>query len=589
MQTNYNQISFSSLTAAFLAIGIFKSLNAYLNSLKIKNKKQVKNTKQIELWINSYTSFNSVVSFVGFTTETYYYGARLLINLVAISIGYIFSFFILQPFFYDVDVKSPYEYMHKRYGNRLICRIISSFVGIVFHISFTTLFLWANATILSTIFPDLSLSISIIIIGSVSLLFAISGGLLQSMYTNSFQMIIFVFGITSALCLALIMPEGELDYYWNQAKNDNRLNFIVSSNDLSTRYTVWNQLFSLPIPWCGFHGLLVPNINRYKQIKPRKNSSIFIISNLPVMFIINTIAVFCGILSYITFFNCDPYLSNQIQNKNQIASFFLITAINKKLPSVAGLCLSALFVQGLVQHSFGISLSAQIFINEIINPISMHKTEKNLQQVTLNIIKPILVIIIGILSIFYSLSFQYVKNSILSLFFIFNNSINSPLFALFLLSMFNPYANHVGAFSSFIIALGINFWLGISAVTTAMSNPKSQEFIQNITQCSNLSEFRFVNANATYKPENQTLFYLYSISSIWYCLFSLLFILIFGSIFSLLYSLITKRRWDLDENFKKERLKYLFSFKKNFVFKNCIKINKYEIDSEINEFTGTRL
>ena len=62
-------------------------------------------------------------------------------------------------------------------------------------------------------------------------------------------MIIFIFGVTSTLCLALLMPGNALSSYWNQAKNNSRLNFIISSSDLTVRYTVWNQLFSLPIPW----------------------------------------------------------------------------------------------------------------------------------------------------------------------------------------------------------------------------------------------------------------------------------------------------------------------------------------------------
>lgn len=592
MEIDSNQISFCCLTSGFLALGAFKSLKAYLNSLKTKNKKTIKDPKQIEVWINSYSSFNSVVSFIGFATETYYYGSRLLINLVAISMGYIVAFLILQPFFYDMGVKTPYEYLQKRYGNRLICRTTSAFIGIIFHISFSTLFLWANATILSTIFPDLNLSTSIIVIGCISVVFAISGGLLQSMYINSFQLIIFLFGILSALCIASILPGDAFSYYWKMAQTNNRLNFIVTSGDLTVRYTIWNQIFSLFIPWCGFHGLLIPNVNRYKQIKPKLNSRIFIISQLPIMFIINTVAVFCGVFSYITFYNCDPYLSDQLQNKNQIASYFLIRVINQKLPSVAGLCLSSLFVQGIMQHSFGISLTVQIFINDIINPILMAKWKRNLKLISLNILKPILVILIGILSILYSISFQYVKNSILSLFFLFNNSINSPLFALFLLSMFNPYANHFGALSSFIIVLGINFWLGISAVTTSIANPKSQEFIQNTSGCSNSSVIKFVNTSVTYTPDNQTLFYLYSISSIWYCLFSLVFILIFGSLNSLLYSLIMKRKVDLDDSYKTEREKYLFSFKKNFYLKRCKNKKKFyscEINSEDKEFMDTQL
>ena len=585
METNYNQISFCSLTAGFLALGAFKSFSAYLSTFKTKNKKPVKNPKQIELWLNSYTSFNSVVSYVGFVTETYYYGSRLLINLVAISIGYIVSVIILQPFFYDMGVKTPYEYLQKRYSNRLICRCLGAFVAILFHISFSTLFLWANATILSSVFPELSLSTSIIVIGAVSLVFAISGGVIQSMYINILQFIIYIFGVLAALIIATLIPGNAIGYYWNLAKENNRLNFIVTAGDLNTRYTIWNQIFSLPIPWCAFHGLLIPNVNRYKAINSKSKSSIFLISNLPIMFIVNSIAVLIGVFCYIIFYNCDPYLSEKYQNKNQIASYFLIKVLDEKLPSVAGLCLSSLIVVGIMQHSFGISLVGQIFINDIINPIAVEKFKRSLSQFALNIIKTSLVFIIGVLSIFYSMSFQYVRNSILSLFFLFNNSINSPLFALFILSMFNPYANHVGALSSLFITLGINFWLGISAVTI---NSKSQEFIQNTNGCNSSSSLRSL-VNNTSININGTLYYLYTISSIWYCLFSLLFITIFGSLISLLYALLVKRRIDLDNN-NNELKQYLFNFQKNFVFKICKskKKNDTNINSE-NEIMDTQL
>ena len=70
------------------------------------------------------------------------------------------------------------------------------------------------------------------------------------------------------------------------------------------------------------------------------------------------------------------------------------------------------------------------------------------------------------------------------------------------------------------------------------------------------------NRNITYSPDNEVLFYFYSLSPIWYSLFSLLFVTIFGSLISLIYSLIVKKTVDLDENYAFERKQYLFNFKK---------------------------
>ena len=550
-----NQISFLCLASAFLTLGACKSFIEFLSLLRTNEIKKIKkDPKQFEVLINSYSSFNSVITYVGFVTETYYYGARVLMNIVAASIGYIISLILLQPLFYDLQVKSPYEYLQKRYANRIMCRWVSAFVGVIFHVSYSTLFLYGNATVLSTVFLECDLTISIITIGCISALFAIFGGFLQSVFVNFFQLLLFLFGALSALSIAIELPGDKLNYYWNKAKEDNRLNFIVTNHDFRTRYTVWNQLFSLPIPWCAFHPILVPNFTRFKQIKSKSCSNIFFISHLPIMFIINSIAVFTGIFCYITFYDCDPYLSKAFSNKNQLASYFLITVLNEKLPCIAGIFLASLFVYAIMQYTFGIKLCGQIFIDDILEPIVKSKINEKL----LDFIKSILVLSMTALTVFFSLALKNMDRSIASFFFIFNISINSPIAALFFLSIFNPYANHIGAFSSFLINLSINIWLLIGALTSTL---KSQSLIQSTNGC-NTTNLIASNRNITYSPDNEVLFYFYSLSPIWYSLFSLLFVTIFGSLISLIYSLIVKKTVDLDENYAFERKQYLFNFKK---------------------------
>ena len=103
------------------------------------------------------------------------------------------------------------------------------------------------------------------------------------------------------------------------------------------------------------------------------------ISHLPIMFIVNAAAVFCGIFIYITFHDCDPYLSQKIINKNQIATYFLITVLDEKLPSVAGFSLAVLFAYGIMQHAFGLHFSAHLFITDILKPLYAIKNKEVLK------------------------------------------------------------------------------------------------------------------------------------------------------------------------------------------------------------------
>lgn len=241
------------------------------------------------------------------------------------------------------------------------------------------------------------------------------------------------------------------------------------------------------------------------------------------------------------------------------------------MPSLSGLIFASIIYYSVVQHSIGMNLCADTIIKEIIQPLFL-----NVNKAT---IKLGLNVVLGFGSILYAISFQFVRNTMISLFFIFNNSLNSPILGIYLLSVFNPYANHVGALLAFILNLCINAWLALGALI--FSRTKSQEFPLASISCeselihnrnytlissymaSNSSIFN-TNQPTTYYPENKFLYSMYSIAPIWYCIFSVLFNLVFGSIFSLLYSLLRTGTLDADKEFKNERRKYMYFYR----FKN---------------------
>ncbi|RMZ93542.1 sodium-coupled monocarboxylate transporter 1, partial [Brachionus plicatilis] len=244
-----------------------------------------------------------------------------------------------------------------------------------------------------------------------------------------------------------------------------------------------NQSISLSIPWTCFHSLLLPNFIRYRNIPGKQRSRFLLISNFPFMVFINFILLISGgIFCFVYFYACDPIASQKLVHKNQLGTYWIYNVLSEHVPSFAGLTFASIIAYSVVQHSMGLSLCGHTIVCEIIKPMILdffHSFKDN--DSIVHWTKITCIVTLGILSTGVSIGFRYLQNSMLSLFFIFNNTIHSPILALFFLSAFNPYANDVGAMLALVCNLAINFWLALGGVF--FSRLKSQEFAPDISQC----------------------------------------------------------------------------------------------------------
>lgn len=518
---------------------------------------------------------------VGSLAESYYFGIRMYSNIFAVLLGYVYAFFLVLPLTTNLDesIKTPYQYFERRYGSRKYVRIITAFAGMIFYFSFLTLYLWGCTIMISTIIPQLPLYASTIILGIYSVLGSIIGGYTQSTRINVFQFSLVLCGLILACLFTIKKAQDFIDFgaFFDLAAANNRTDFFDERVDLTTRYTVLNQLISLTIPWTCIHSLLLPNFMRYRSIKGTGlKRSLAVISNFPFMVLINSVLLVAGsMIVFLYFLGCDPLSSGKIVNKNQTGSFWIFLIFDEYAPTFTGIFFSSIVCYSVVQHSNGIALCANTIYCEILNPV-LQVTKIRLREHTIKIFKMILTIFLGLFSILYAIGFQFVKNTSLSLFFIFNNSTNSPILGLFFLSAFNPYANHVGAMTAFVINLCINYWWAMGHLNL-YSNTGSQSSLQTTALCDrdtfqnltaatyDLSQmdnpYNISEAEPPFYPENQVVYFFYTMAPIWYCMFSLLFNLIFGSLFSFIYSLIKSKSFDVDSDFKEERKQYLYIYK----------------------------
>jgi hypothetical protein len=153
---------------------------------RIKKETNLRRYQFVKTLINYSMSFNSAFLIVGSLSEAYLYGVRMVGNIISVSLGYVYAFFIVMPFIYslDDDIQTPFDYFAKRFRNSKLVRAIVTSVAMFFYWFFLTLYLWGSSVLLTTLIPRSPLYLSSIILGAFSIIGGVIGGFTQSTKTS---------------------------------------------------------------------------------------------------------------------------------------------------------------------------------------------------------------------------------------------------------------------------------------------------------------------------------------------------------------------------------------------------------------------
>jgi len=502
----------------YYSISIVKLVNfkASKQSVDITSSETDHSRKQlVRLILQAICSFNSIIVFIGLVSETYFFGAFVLGNSFGISIAFFICAIFILPVVKNLDpsISSPFEYLQKRYSDKVYIRVISSLAGLVFYFTFMTLYLTGSAVILGSLVPELPDWSPELIIGFVLLIGGLLGGYQQFLTVILIQMALIIIGLLVASIITLVSEtnvNNSLSDIWNVAANFEKAKFVKTEINFATRYTIWNQMFSLPLPWCVMHLFTLKNFKQIRQMKNIKTGRMVLLFSIPVVILANFIPVISGIMCFIFFIDIYPFKLDTLKNKNQIATYWIIFTLGETVPWLTGVVFASLIANSLIQHSTGMNACANVIINDQIKPIFRIRNSTFKYE---NRLRIFLVVFLEISSIALSRLINYLGNSLISLFYWINNAINAPFFGLLLLAFFNPYSNHFGASISFVLCLGITSWLAIGSIMyNRADNIKNARTFLNLNKTFvhtvNLSRFEP-------QPTEHIIYQSYSIATIW--------------------------------------------------------------------------
>ncbi|MGJ3235723.1 sodium:solute symporter [Marivirga sp.] len=246
-------------------------------------------------------AYNSGMGFIQF-----YFGLPLAMIILSIWV---------LPIFYKLKVYTAYEYLESRFD--LKTRILGAFLFLIQRGLAAGITIYAPAIILSTIL-GWPLVYTTVIIGSLVIIYTVSGGTKAVSQTQKHQMIVMMGGmIVAGLFVVKLLPEDiGLTEATKLAGHLGKLELINTELDLENRYTLWTGLLGGLFVALSYFGTDQSQVARYLSGKSLTESRLGLMFNgllkIPMQFII----LFIGALVFVFYqFNQAPVFFNEAAKK----------------------------------------------------------------------------------------------------------------------------------------------------------------------------------------------------------------------------------------------------------------------------------
>ncbi|KAK7501550.1 hypothetical protein BaRGS_00007354, partial [Batillaria attramentaria] len=264
--------------------------------------------------------------------------------------------------------------------------------------------------------------------GVVVTFYTTLGGMKAVLWTDTFQAIVMLTGLLAVIIQGSIVTGG-FARAWDVASQRGRIAFDDFSADPSTRHSFWSVVVGGGTAWISLYGVNQAQVQRALSCPTVKKAKIALW--LLPLFVMDILADY---------------------------------------PSVPGIFVACVASGSLSTLSSGFNALSAVTMKDFVLPYCC----PNLSDSTTTIWTRITVVMFGGITMILAYLVSQL-DGVLQVAISVHGILNGPLFGLFLLGMFFPWANSVGAFVGCLSSVAFMGWIGIGAfvhkVRTATPSP----------------------------------------------------------------------------------------------------------------------
>jgi SSS family solute:Na+ symporter len=300
---------------------------------KTRGKKSMENyllgNKSMPWWtvcLSIMATQASAVTFLSTPGQAYEDGMRFLQFYFGLPLAMVILSVTAVPLYHKLKVFTAYEYLETRFDLKV--RSLAAIYFLMLRGISVGITIYAPSLILSTIL-DWNISLTTMFIGSLVMIYTITGGTKAVSITQKYQLTIIMCGMILTGFIAVSkLPDGiGFGDTFSIAGEMGKLNLINLSFDLTDRYNIWSGLIGGLFLFLSYFGADQSQVGRYLAGSSITESRLGLIFNgllkIPMQFLI----LYIGILVFVFYqFNQAPIFHNQslkdkaVQNKEVAAS-----------------------------------------------------------------------------------------------------------------------------------------------------------------------------------------------------------------------------------------------------------------------------
>ncbi|XP_001600571.1 sodium-coupled monocarboxylate transporter 1 [Nasonia vitripennis] len=517
---------FAGMLGVSALVGVYQAYNSRKNPNAVKEYLVGgQNMSIFPISMSLIASYISGIAILGLPAEMYVYGTQLWCIVIADCFVSLTMAIVYLPVFYGLRITSSYEYLELRF-NRVV-RLIGSFIFLLKMLLYIPLVIYVPALAFNQV-TGVNLHAIASVVCAVCIFYTTLGGLKAVVWTDAIQTIV-MFGGVIVVALLGTARAGGWSEVWRRNLETGRIEFFNMDPNPTVRHTFWTVVVGNYLNWLATCSVNQAMVQRCLAMPNLKKSNITIAIMAVGIVAIVSLSCYTGIVIFAAFYDCDPVSSKQIRKPDQLLPFFVME-LAQAIPGLPGLFVSGVFSAALSTMSTGLNSMSGVIYEDMIKPC----LRKPMSDVAASRLMKLTVLLVGVVCLALVLLVEKLSGLIQA-----GKSLSGitagPLLGIFTLGMFFPFANSRGAIAGALVSLNLVAWISFGT-QAALASGKIRFPVKPVSLDGCPDGLKLGAANLTLVLDSaaaeETPFFLYRMSYLWYTWVGFLTAIIVGLLVS---------------------------------------------------------
>ncbi|XP_030022475.2 sodium-coupled monocarboxylate transporter 1 [Manduca sexta] len=412
-----------------------------------------RNMKVVPVAMSLVASFVSGITLLGSPTEVYMYGTQYAYIIAAIFLMSILMTQIYLPVFHELKLTSNYEYLSIRFDNRV--RLFGSVLFAFTLIGWLPIVIYVPALAFNQV-TGVDVHVITPIVCLVCIFYTSAGGLQAVVWTDVIQ-ITAMFGAMALVAIKGTIDVGGIGVVWQRNMESGRIELPNWDPNPLTRHTIWSLVVGGLVYWLQANAVNQTMVQRYLSLPTLKGAKWAVILFCIGISLLYCFCVYCGLLIYARFHDCDPLQTKLAKAKDQLLPLLVMDVLGN-IPGLPGVFVAGIFSAALSSLSTSLNSMSAVVLEDFYKPFF----KKELSDTQSNWLMRGVVILLGTLCV--ALVFIVEKmGTILQLTMTLESMTMGPQLGVFTMGILMPWVDATGALVGGVSGVAVMSWWCLTA------------------------------------------------------------------------------------------------------------------------------